>query len=65
MGVFILFFLNKILDNSLSMAKLEDKTPECVYGYFNDSNIVIVEWPEILSDIIPRDAIKIEIKHKK
>jgi len=31
--------------------------------YFNDSNIVIVEWPEILSDIIPIDAIKIEIKH--
>ena len=39
LGVFILFFLNKILDNSLFMAKFEDKTPECVYEIFKDSKI--------------------------
>ena len=32
--------LNKILDNSLSIAKLDDKTPECVYEIFSDSNIL-------------------------
>ena len=34
-----------------------------IEDYFNGSNIVIVEWPEILSDIIPNNVIKIEIKH--
>ena len=34
-----------------------------IEDYFNGSNIVIVEWPEILSDIIPKNVIKIEIKH--
>ena len=34
-----------------------------IEDYFNGSNIVIVEWPEILSDIIPDDAIKIKIRH--
>ena len=34
-----------------------------IEDYFNGANIVIVEWPEILSDIIPDHAIKIKIKH--
>ena len=34
-----------------------------IEDYFNSSNIVIVEWPEILGDIVPDDAIKIKIKH--
>ena len=34
-----------------------------IEDYFNGSNVVIVEWPEILSDIIPSDAIKIKIRH--
>ena len=34
-----------------------------IEDYFNGSNIVIVEWPEILSDIIPDKAIKIRINH--
>ena len=39
LGTFILFFLNIIRDNSLSIAKLDERIPECVYGIFNDSNI--------------------------
>ncbi len=34
-----------------------------IEDYFNGANIVIVEWPEILSDIIPDHAIKIKIRH--
>ena len=34
-----------------------------IEDYFNGANIVIVEWPEILSDIIPDNAIKIKIRH--
>jgi len=34
-----------------------------IEDYFNDSDIVIIEWPEILSDIIPKNTIKIRIKH--
>ena len=34
-----------------------------IEAYFNGANIVIVEWPEILSDIIPDNAIKIKIRH--
>ena len=34
-----------------------------IEDYFNGSNIVIVEWPEVLSDIIPEKAIKINIRH--
>jgi len=30
----------KRIDNSLSIAKLDDKTPECVYGIFSDSKIL-------------------------
>ena len=50
LGVFILFFLNSILDSSLSMAKLEDKIPECVYGIFRDSNIL---WTNPSSPYFP------------
>ena len=31
--------------------------------YFNDSSIVIIEWPEILNEIIPNGAIKIQFNH--
>ena len=31
--------------------------------YLNDNNIIIIEWPEILEDIIPHYAIKVEMKH--
>ena len=31
-----------IRDNSFSIAKLEEITPECVYGIFKDSNILII-----------------------
>ena len=34
-----------------------------IEDYFNDSNIVIIEWPEILEDIIPDYAIKVKLKH--
>ena len=34
-----------------------------IEDYFNGSNIVIVEWPEILSNIIPDNVVKIKIKH--
>ena len=31
-----------------------------IEDYFNQSNIVIIEWPEILETIIPDNAIKIK-----
>jgi len=31
--------------------------------YFNNSNIVIIEWPEIIMDIIPKNTIKVNLKH--
>ena len=34
-----------------------------IEDYFNDSNIIIIEWPEILTDIIPQSVIKIQIQH--
>ena len=34
-----------------------------IEDYFNSSNIIIIEWPETLEDIIPDYAIKIEMKH--
>ena len=34
-----------------------------IEDYFNSSDIIIIEWPEILEDIIPHYAIKIEMKH--
>ena len=34
-----------------------------IEDYFNQSNIVIIEWPEILETIIPDNAIKIKISH--
>ena len=34
-----------------------------VEDYFNESNIVIIEWPEILETIIPDKSLKIEINH--
>ena len=34
-----------------------------IEDYFNNSNIVIIEWPEILEKIIPDNAIKVQLKH--
>tara|TARA_Y100001970_G_scaffold287567_1_gene412560 strand:+ start:1313 stop:1726 length:414 start_codon:yes stop_codon:yes gene_type:complete len=34
-----------------------------IEDYFNSSDIVIIEWPEILEDIIPDHAIKVKINH--
>ena len=34
-----------------------------IEDYFNESNIVIIEWPEILETIIPDKSLKIEINH--
>tara|TARA_B100002052_G_C15711221_1_gene519663 strand:- start:31 stop:444 length:414 start_codon:yes stop_codon:yes gene_type:complete len=34
-----------------------------IEDYFNNSNIVIIEWPEILEKIIPDHAIKVQLKH--
>ena len=34
-----------------------------IIDYFNDSSIVIIEWPEILNDILPENVIKIEFSH--
>ena len=34
-----------------------------IEDYFNESNIVIIEWPEILETIIPGKSLKIEINH--
>ena len=31
--------------------------------YFNEKNIVIIEWPEIIMDLIPKKIIKVNIKH--
>ena len=31
--------------------------------YFNNSNLVIIEWPEIIMDIIPKNTIKVNLKH--
>ena len=32
-----------------------------IEDYFNESNIVIIEWPEILETIIPDKSLKIEL----
>ena len=34
-----------------------------IEDYFNSSDIVIIEWPEILEPIIPSNATKIELNH--
>ena len=34
-----------------------------IIDYFNDSSIVIIEWPEILSDILPDNVIKVKFSH--
>tara|TARA_Y100001960_G_C14176866_1_gene588228 strand:+ start:162 stop:578 length:417 start_codon:yes stop_codon:yes gene_type:complete len=34
-----------------------------IIDYFNDSSIVIIEWPEVLKDILPDNTIKIQFKH--
>ena len=34
-----------------------------IEDYFNGDNIVFVEWPEILTDILPNDVVRIKIKH--
>ena len=34
-----------------------------IEDYFNQSNIVIIEWPEILENIIPDDSIRIKMNH--
>ena len=34
-----------------------------IEDYFNSSNIVIIEWPEILEPIIPRNATKVKLNH--
>ena len=34
-----------------------------IEDYFNSSDIVIIEWPEILENIIPKHAIKIKMNH--
>ena len=34
-----------------------------IVDYFNDSSIVVIEWPEILNDIFPEDVIKIKFNH--
>ena len=31
--------------------------------FFNNSNLVIIEWPEIIMDIIPKNTIKVNLKH--
>ena len=34
-----------------------------IMDYLNDSSIVLIEWPEILTDILPDNAIKIQFDH--
>ena len=34
-----------------------------IIDYLNGNNIVIIEWPEYISKILPSDIIKIDIKH--
>ena len=34
-----------------------------IIDYFNDTSIVVIEWPEILEKIIPDNAIKIQFNH--
>ena len=34
-----------------------------IEDYFNSSDIVIIEWPEILENIIPDDSIRIKMNH--
>ena len=34
-----------------------------IEDYFNSSDIVIIEWPEILENIIPDNSIKIKMNH--
>ena len=34
-----------------------------IEDYFNESNIVIIEWPEILESIVPEKSIRIKINH--
>ena len=55
LGVKILFFKNILFEISLSMATAEDKTPECVYLIFSDSNIA---WIYPSSPYLPCSALK-------
>jgi len=34
-----------------------------IEDYFNSSDIVIIEWPEILEPIIPSNATKVKLNH--
>ena len=34
-----------------------------IEDYFNSSDIVIIEWPEILENIIPDNSIRIKMNH--
>ena len=52
--LFILIAIEKNVDRWISLGITE---------YFNDSSIVIIEWPEILKEIIPSGAIKIQLNH--
>ena len=31
--------------------------------YLNEKNIVIIEWPEVIMDLIPKKIIKVNIRH--
>ena len=34
-----------------------------IIDYLNGNDIVIIEWPEYISDILPGDIIKVYIEH--
>ena len=34
-----------------------------IIDYFNDSSIVIIEWPEILNDILPDNVIRVKFSN--
>tara|TARA_Y100000746_G_C15204965_1_gene326992 strand:- start:21 stop:437 length:417 start_codon:yes stop_codon:yes gene_type:complete len=34
-----------------------------IMDYINDSSIVIIEWPEVLDEILPNDTTKIKFNH--
>ena len=34
-----------------------------IIDYLNGNNIVIIEWPEYISEILPSDIIKVYIEH--
>ena len=55
LGTLILCFLNTSRDITLSIAKLDEKIPECVYGIFRDSNIL---WTNPSSPYLPWSALK-------